>query len=42
MRDKIIGLGKLKGVSKSSWEHKIRKGQGCPRKVNGQRMPKRK
>ena len=42
MRDKVIGLGKPKGVSKNPWEHMIRKGQECPRKVNGPRMPKRK
>ena len=42
MKDKVIGLRKPKGVSKSLWEHKIRKGRGCPRKVNGPRMPKRK
>ena len=43
MNDKIIGLEKLKGVSKSLWENRIRKkGQGCPRKANGPRMPKKK
>ena len=41
MKDKIIGPGKPKGVSKSPWEHRVRKrakeaqgkkmGQGCPR-----------
>ena len=29
MKDKVIGPGKLKGVSKSLWECIIRKGQGC-------------
>ena len=36
MKDKVIG------VSKNPWEHRIRKGQGCPRKVNGSKMPKGK
>ena len=41
MKDKVIGSGKPKGVSKSPWERRIRKraedaqgkkmGQGCPR-----------
>ena len=43
MRDKVIGPEKLKGVSKSPWECRVRKmGQGNPRKANGPRMPKRK
>ena len=42
MKDKVIGPGKPKGVSKNPWEYKTRKGQGCPRKVNGPRMLKRK
>ena len=52
MKDKVIGLGKPKGISKSSWESKIRKkakdaqekqmGQGCPRKTNEPRMPNKK
>ena len=42
MKDKVIGLGKPKGVSKSPWGCRIRKGRGCPRKVNGPRTPKRK
>ena len=25
MKDKVIGSGKLKGVSKSSWERRVRK-----------------
>jgi len=42
MKDKVIGPGKPKGVSKSPWERRIRKrakdsygkqmGQGCPRR----------
>ena len=42
MKDKVIGLRKLKGASKSPWERGIRKrakdvqgkqmGQGCPRR----------
>ena len=42
MKDKVIGSGKPKRVSKSPWGRRIRKGQGCPRKVNGPRMPRRK
>ena len=42
MKDKVIGSRKPKGVSKSPWEHRIRKGRGCPRKVNGPKMPKKK
>ena len=42
MKDKVIGPMKPKGVSKSTQEHKTRKGRGCSRKVNGPRMPKRK
>ena len=40
MKDKVIGLGKPKRVSKSPWESKIRKGRGCPRKVKRPRVPK--
>ena len=32
MKDKVIGSVKPKGVSRSPWEHKTRKGQKCPRK----------
>ena len=50
MKDKVIGLGKPKRVSKSPWECRIKKwakdvqrkqmGQGCPkRKEMGQRSP---
>ena len=42
MKDKVIGSGKLKGVSKIPWEHKIRKGRGCPKKLNGPKLPKMK
>ena len=52
MKDTVIGLGKLKRVSKNTWECRIRKwvedaqgkqmGRGCPRKANGPRMPKKK
>ena len=52
MEDKVIGLGKSKRVSKSPWERRIRKwvedaqgkqtSQGCPRKANEPRMPKKK
>ena len=31
MKDNVIGLGKPKGVSKSPWEHKTIKRQGCPK-----------
>ena len=43
IKNKVIGPGKPKGVSKSPWERKIRKnGRRYPRKANGPRMPKRK
>ena len=33
IKDKVIGSGKSKRVSKSQWESRIRKnGQGCPRR----------
>ena len=38
MKDKVIGSGKPKGVNKSPWEQKIRKGRGCPR-GNGTQEP---
>ena len=40
MKDKVIGPGKPKEVSKNPWEHRIRKVQECPRKVNVPMMPK--
>ena len=42
MKDKVIGPRKPKGVSKIPWGRRIRKGRGCPWKVNGPRMPRRK
>ena len=42
MKDKVIESGKPKRVSKSPWGCRIRKGRGCPRKVNGPRTPRRK
>ena len=40
MKDKVIGPRKPKGVSKSSWECKVRKrAKKGPRKVNEPRMP---
>ena len=40
MKDKVIGPGKLKRVSKGSGEFRIGMGRGCPRKGNRPRMPK--
>jgi len=52
MKDTVIGPGKPKRVSESPWECRLRKwakdaqgkqmGQGCARKANGPRMPKKK
>ena len=40
MKDKVIGLGKPKGVSKSPWECRVwKRGPKGPKKVNGLRMP---
>ena len=39
MKDKVIGIGKPKGVSKAHGNVELRKGQKGPRKVNGPRMP---
>ena len=41
MKDKVIGPGKPKGVNKSPWEHKIRKGRGYLR-GNGTRARKQR
>ena len=43
MKDKVIGSWKPKGVSKNSWERRVRKRtKQTPRKANEPRMPKRK
>ena len=40
MKDKIIGPGKPKRVSKGPWECRIRMGRGSTRKGNRPKMPK--
>ena len=42
MKDKVIRTGKPKEVRKSPRERRIRKARGCPRKVNGSRILRRK
>ena len=43
MKDEVIGSKKPKRVSKSPWEHKIRKRvKDAKRKANRPRMPKRR
>ena len=40
IKDKIIGLGKPKGVSKSSWECKVRKWvKDAQEEINGTKEP---
>ena len=42
MKDKVIGPGKPKRISKSPWECKIRNRPRMPKERNGPRMPKEK